>query len=100
MSCQPDGTDLRVEASHIRAPINLAYRPGTSDLYVTMNQRDELGDNTPGDWLAVVRNGQSWGFPDCYGQGGPVCTGAPGPTAVLDKHAAATGLAIKAGTVY
>jgi glucose/arabinose dehydrogenase len=94
VSFLPDGSDLRVEASGIRAPVGLAYYPGTDDLFVTMNQRDDLGDATPGDWLAVVRSGQAWGFPACYGQGGSVCAGAPSPVAVLDPHAAASGVAI------
>ncbi len=97
VSFLPDGSDLRVEADAIRAPIGLAYYPGTNDLFVTMNQRDDLGSQTPGDWLAVVRAGQSWGFPDCFGQGGISCTGAPQPTAVLDKHAAVSGVAIVTG---
>ena len=94
LSFLPDGSDLEVVASGIRAPVGLAYYPGTSDLFVTMNQRDDLGDATPGDWLAVVRSGQAWGFPDCYGQGGSVCAGAPSPVAVLDPHAAVSGVAI------
>jgi glucose/arabinose dehydrogenase len=57
-----------------------------------MNQRDDLGDQTPGDWLAVVQQGQAWGFPDCYGQGGSACTGVPTPVAELDKHAAVSGI--------
>jgi glucose/arabinose dehydrogenase len=97
VSFLPDGSDLRVDASGIRAPIGLAYYPGTSDLFVTMNQRDDLGARTPGDWLAVVRRGQAWGFPSCYGQGGAACTDAPHPTAVLEKHAAVSGLAIVTG---
>jgi glucose/arabinose dehydrogenase len=90
----PDGSDLRVEAGGIRAPIGLAYYPGTDDLFVTMNQRDDLGDATPGDWLAVVRSGQSWGFPDCYGQGGSACDGVPARVVELDAHAAVSGVAI------
>ncbi len=70
ISFKTDGSDLRVMASGIRAPVGLTYAPGTSDLFVTMNQRDDLGDATPGDWLAVVADGQDWGFPECYGQGG------------------------------
>jgi glucose/arabinose dehydrogenase len=97
VSFLPDGGDLRVEAGGIRAPVGLAYVPGTSDLFVTMNQRDNLGDQTPGDWLAVVRQGQAWGFPDCFGQAGSACAGVPKPTAVLDKHAAVSGLAIVTG---
>jgi glucose/arabinose dehydrogenase len=97
LSFLPDGTDLRVEASGIRAPVGLAYFPGTSDLFVTMNQRDDLGASAPGDWLSVVRRGDAWGFPACYGQGGTACAGAPAPTAVLDPHAAVSGVAIVTG---
>jgi glucose/arabinose dehydrogenase len=97
VSFRPDGTDLRVDARGIRAPVGLAYYPGTSDLLVTMNQRDDLGSRTPGDWLAVVHRGEAWGFPECYGQAGAPCQGVPHPTAVLDKHAAVSGVAIVTG---
>ena len=97
VSFAPDGTDLRVDASGIRAPIGLAYYPGTSDLFVTMNQRDDLGDKTPGDWLAVVTEGSQWGFPDCYGQASDACSSVPAPVATLDKHAAVSGVAIVTG---
>jgi glucose/arabinose dehydrogenase len=97
VSFGPDGSDLRIEASGIRAPIGLAYVPGTSDLFVTMNQRDDLGEEAPGDWLAVVHPGDAWGFPDCYGQGGAVCAGVPAPLAVLDAHAGVSGVAIVTG---
>ena len=97
VSFRPDGSDLRLYASRIRAPFGLAYFPGTSDLFVTMNQQDNLGARTPGDWLAVVREGQDWGFPDCYGQGGTACVGVPAPTAVLDKHAAVGAVTILTG---
>jgi glucose/arabinose dehydrogenase len=63
-----------------------------------MNQRDDLGAKTPGDWLAVVRQSESWGFPACYGQGGTACAGVPAPAAVLDRHAAAGGVAIVGST--
>ena len=62
-----------------------------------MNQRDDLGAATPGDWLALVRQGQNWGFPGCYGQGGTACRGVPQPIAVLDKHAAVGALVILSG---
>ncbi len=96
ISFLPDGSDLRIDATGIRAPIGLAYYPGTDDLFVTMNQRDALGDATPGDWLAVVEPGQDWRFPDCYGQGGTVCAGVPSPVAELDKHAAVSAVVIDA----
>lgn len=64
-----------------------------------MNQRDDLGDATPGDWLAVVFAGDTFGFPECYGQAGPACDGTPAPVAVLDVHAAVSGIAVVTGAL-
>ena len=97
ISFRPDGSDLQIYAKRIRAAVGLTYYPGTSDLFVTMNQRDDLGTATPGDWLAVVRDGDDWEFPSCYGQSGSACTSVPTATAVLDKHSAASGVAIVTG---
>ncbi len=97
VSFHPDGSDLRVYASRIRAPVGLAYFPATNDLFVSMNQQDNLGALTPGDWLATVREGQDWRFPECHGQGGPGCVGVPQPVAVLDPHGAVGAIAIVTG---
>jgi glucose/arabinose dehydrogenase len=97
VSFRPDGSDLRLYASRIRAPVGLAYFPGTDNLFVSMNQQDNLGAATPGDWLAVVKEGQNWRFPECHGQGGPPCAGVPNPVGVLDPHAAVGGIAFVTG---
>jgi glucose/arabinose dehydrogenase len=94
VSFNQNGSDLRLYASDIRAPFGLAFLPGTSELFASMNQRDDLGKKTPGDWLSLVREGEDWGSPECYGQGGAACRGVPRPTAVLDKHGAVGGIAI------
>jgi glucose/arabinose dehydrogenase len=96
VSFRPDGRDVRVYATGIRAPFGLVYQPGTSDLLVSMNQRDDLGARTPGDWLAHVSPGDDWRFPECYGQGGASCAGVPSPIAALDRHAAAGAVAVVA----
>ena len=64
---------------------------------MTINQRDDLGALTPGDLLAQIDEGQNWGFPACWGQGGAACAGVPDPVAVLDKHAAVGSVAIITG---
>jgi len=97
VSFRTDGSDLRTYAARIRAPFGLAFFPGTSDLFATMNQSDDLGTRTPGDWLSLVREGQNWRFPGCYGQGGSACAGVPKPTAALDKHGAVGGVEIVTG---
>jgi glucose/arabinose dehydrogenase len=81
----------------VRAAFGLAFYPGTSTLLASMNQRDDLGAKTPGDALAVVRAGQDWKFPGCYGQGGSACSGVPAVLASLGKHAAAGGVAVVTG---
>jgi glucose/arabinose dehydrogenase len=97
LSFLPDGTGLRTFATGIRAPVGLEIFPGTDHLLVTMNQRDDLGAKTTGDWLAAVADGSAWGFPACYGQGGTACAGVPTALAALDKHAAVSGFAIATG---
>src|SRR5262249_41186790 len=91
---EPDGTRLRELATGLRAPVGLAYVPGTSTLLASGHQGDRLGEATPGDWLLRVEAGQAWGFPDCYGQGGVACAGVAQPVATLDPHAAVGGVAI------
>ena len=44
---QPDGSNLQVEATGIRAPVGLAVFPSTGALLVTMDQRDDLGAASP-----------------------------------------------------
>jgi glucose/arabinose dehydrogenase len=97
VSFRPDGKDVRLYARNIRAPFGLAYVPGTTDLLVTMNQRDDLGTRTPGDWLGLVREGQDWRFPRCHGQSEAGCAGVPAPIAELARHAAAGGVAVVSG---
>ena len=97
VSFRPSGSDLRVYAGRIRAPVGLAYLPGTDNLFVSMNQQDNLGSETPGDWLAMVNEGQDWRFPECHGQGGPTCVGVPRPVAALDPHSAVGGIAFATG---
>ena len=94
VSFRPDGSDLQLYARRIRAAYGLAFYPGTSSLFASVNQRDDLGARTPGDWLVFVKQGENWGFPACYGQGGAACKGVPSPVGVLDTHAAAGGVAI------
>lgn len=97
VSFRPDGSDLRLYAARIRAPVGLTLFPGRSTLLVSMNQRNDLGARTTGDWLAVVAPGTNWRSPDCYGQGGSACAGVPKPLAVLDKHAAVGPIVILTG---
>ena len=97
VSFRPDGSDLRVDVSHLRAPVGLAYVPHTDAVLATVDQRDDLGAATPGDLLIQLVRGQNWRFPDCYSQRGSACDGVDDPVATLDPHAGVDGLAVATG---
>ena len=74
---RPGRHGVQTYAARVRAAFGLAFYPGTSTLFASMNQRDDLGAKTPGDALAIVRAGEDWRFPACYEQGGSACSGVP-----------------------
>ncbi|HEX4158321.1 MAG TPA: PQQ-dependent sugar dehydrogenase [Rhizomicrobium sp.] len=57
---------LTTFASGLRNPVGIAFYPGTDDLYVTVNERDGLGDNLPPDYLTRIRQGDFFGWPYAY----------------------------------
>jgi len=62
----PDGTGRRVYASGLRNPITLALNPATHELWTTVNERDDMGDDLPPEYAThVVRNG-FYGWPWYY----------------------------------
>jgi glucose/arabinose dehydrogenase len=65
----PDGSDLHVYASGIRNPVGLTVAPKTGEVWVSVNERDELGDNLPPDYITHVREGGFYGWPWYYAGG-------------------------------
>lgn len=62
----PDGSDLRVYASGIRNGSGVAVDPKTGELWTSVNERDELGDNLPPDYITHVQDGGFYGWPWYY----------------------------------
>jgi glucose/arabinose dehydrogenase len=62
------GKDGRLStfASGTRNPVGIAIYPGTNDLYVSVNERDGLGDALPPDYLAKLDKGDFLGWPYAY----------------------------------
>ena len=62
----PASGSSRIFASGLRNPVGLAFRPGTSDLYVVVNERDELGSDLVPDYLTRIEPGGFYGWPWSY----------------------------------
>lgn len=60
-----DGS-LHSFASGLRNPVGLQFYPGTDDLFVTVNERDGLGDELVPDYLTHVQRGGFYGWPYSY----------------------------------
>jgi len=64
--CDPDGKNARIFASGLRNSVGLAVEPVTGAVWAAVNERDELGDNLPPDYLTSVQDGGFYGWPYSY----------------------------------
>lgn len=62
----PEGKFVRVYASGIRNPVGLGVNPETGEVWCSVNERDELGDNLVPDYITHVEDGQFFGWPWFY----------------------------------
>jgi glucose/arabinose dehydrogenase len=64
--CDPDGKNARQFATGLRNPVGLAIEPVTGEIWTSVNERDELGDNLPPDYFTSLKDGGFYGWPDSY----------------------------------
>lgn len=105
LSVRPDGTGLRVEARGLRNPYGLAVEPGTGRIFVSVNNRDDLGTSEPAEAIVVLRRGANYGWPGCWPSWAErrlrgSCTGVTAPLAYLEPHSSANGMAFLGGALY
>lgn len=62
----PDGTGQKVYAWGIRNAVGIKFRPGTNELWMSVNERDELGDGLVPDYISRVQPGGFYGWPWYY----------------------------------
>ena len=98
LSVRPDGRGLRIEARGLRNPFGLAYSARTRRLYVTVNNRDDLGTWEPAETVVVLRRNAHYGWPDCWPSWRErrlkgACRGVTRPFAYLEPHSSASGIA-------
>ena len=61
-----DGKNRRNFANGLRNCVGMLVHPQTGDLYCSVNERDELGDNLPPDYVTRVKQGGFYGWPWYY----------------------------------
>ena len=100
----------RVFASGLRNPNGPAWNPKTGELWVVVNERDELGNDLVPDYMTAVKDGAFYGWPYSY-YGDHVDTRveprrpdlvqkAMAPDYALGAHTASLGLAFNTGNLF
>jgi glucose/arabinose dehydrogenase len=62
----PDGGAPRIFATGLRNCSAEAVQPGSGDLWCAVNERDDLGDDLPPDYVTRVAHGGFYGWPWFY----------------------------------
>lgn len=62
----PDGSGHEIFATGLRNTVGLRWRPGTDELWGSVQERDGLGDDLPDDYLVHIEQNGFYGFPDAY----------------------------------
>jgi len=98
----------RIYASGLRNANGMAFEPQTGQLWTVVNERDEIGDNVPPDYLTSVKDGGFYGWPYSYWgkivdervqpQRPDLVETSITPDYALGAHTAALGLAWHDGT--
>jgi glucose/arabinose dehydrogenase len=107
----PEGKFVKVFASGIRnAGGGIGVNPETGELWCSVNERDELGDNLVPDYVTSVKEGGFYGWPFYYmgGNPDPRLSGAHPelkskvivPDVLIQAHNASLGFAFYTGNQF
>lgn len=110
MQFNPDGSGGRIFARGLRNAVGLALRPGSNEIWATVNGRDNLGDNLPPETVYVLQDGADYGWPYCYGQQIPdpqlgagkeaFCKTTGVPVLAMQAHSAPLGITFYTGSQF
>ena len=100
----------RIYGSGLRNPNGLTFYPGTNNLWVVVNERDELGPDLVPDYLTSVKDGGFYGWPySYYGQHldprvfpprPDLAAKAISPDYALSSHVAPLGLVFNSNSAF
>ena len=100
----------RVFASGLRNPNGPSFNPQTGELWVVVNERDELGNDLVPDYMTSVKDGGFYGWPYSYfgqhvdarvqPQRPDLVAKAIAPDYALGAHTASLGLTFNTGNLF
>ena len=64
--CDPDGRNMRIYAAGLRNAVGIGFNSVSTDLWATVNERDDIGDDVPSDYFTHVIEGGFYGWPYSY----------------------------------
>ncbi len=64
--CKLDGSELKTFGHGLRNPVGMDFHPASKEVYVTVNERDKLGDDVVPDYVTRVQEGEFFGWPYAY----------------------------------
>jgi glucose/arabinose dehydrogenase len=99
LSMTASGKSVKVFASGIRQPWQLAFAPGSKYPFVSDLGQDKSAKNPP-DFVLQVHKGDNYGFPKCNFTKGSKCGHAAKPFKVLPSHFDPMGMAVIGSTLY
>nr|WP_245293936.1 sorbosone dehydrogenase family protein [Methylobrevis pamukkalensis] len=101
---------MRLFASGLRNPNGLSWQPDSGELWVVVNERDEIGPDLVPDYMTSVQDGGFYGWPySWYGQNVDVRVDPQNPDLVaraikpdyaLGPHTASLGLTFNTGDLF
>jgi glucose/arabinose dehydrogenase len=112
MRYNADGSEEAHLATGLRNAVGLAFRPGSDELWATVNGRDWLGDDRPAEYITRVEDGGFYGWPYCHWDldgrlvpdpdlGSPArCARVARPSLLYQAHTAPLGLAFYTGAQF
>jgi glucose/arabinose dehydrogenase len=108
LEVDPATGGTRIFASGLRNPVGIDFNPVTRELWVSVNERDEIGDDLVPDYMTSVKNGGFYGWPYSYygqhvdarvePQRPELVAKAIKPDYALGSHSASLGLTFVRGT--
>jgi len=106
----PDGSGHEIFVSGTRNPVGLHFYPGTDTLWISVEERDLLGDDLVPEYLTHIEKGEFFGWPYAYigqhedprrkGEHPDLVAKAVIPDVLLPAHASAIDFAFYTGRMF